>query len=464
MKGINSKNSQANTENLNHNLFLKVGLENSDTLIIHNEKIKQLVKSHYSLDDIREITSFLLSQGVLNFTPLSTGLFPAAGVDQATAIQSGYGNVWVRDNVYVALSHAVAGKWNIASATIEAIATFYKKHLWRFESIIEGRSNSSIPMNRPHVRFDGLNLAEITTGWSHAQNDALGYFLWIYCRSALIDRVIPDASLLTLFALYFEAIHYWEDEDSGHWEEKRKIEASSIGAVVAGLQALRELVATGKIHFCKFNGRTMDLDDLDRLIIVGKKAISTILPAECAQSDSTQYRRYDSALLFLVYPLAVVDDVVGQKIVSDVVGNLAGNYGIRRYLGDSYWTADYKDKLPQEQLTVDVSEHQEERDALAKLGEEAQWCIFDPIISVIFGQRFLLTQDPIDLERQIQHLNRSLGQITGTDCKQGELLCPEAYYLECGHYVPNDHAPLLWTQANLWLALMSMEQSLSYKK
>ena len=55
-------------------------------------------------------------------------------------------------------------------------------------------------------------------------------------------------------------------------------------------------------------------------------------------------------------------------------------------LATSIWTADYKDKVAPQNLTADVSEHQEERDALAKPGEEAQWCIFDPIISVIAGQ------------------------------------------------------------------------------
>ncbi len=122
---------------------------------------------------------------------------------------------------------------------------------------------------------------------------------------------------------------------------------------------------------------------------------------------------------------------------------LQGKYGIRRYLGDSYWTADYKDKLPPEKRTADVSELQEERDALARSGEEAQWCIFDPVVSVIAGRRFLCTGDTADLERQVHYLNRSLGQITGPDCPQGELRCPEAYYLEGGRYVPNDHVPLL---------------------
>ncbi|HYA03727.1 MAG TPA: phosphorylase kinase, partial [Syntrophobacteria bacterium] len=172
-----------------------------------------------------------------------------------------------------------------------------------------------------------------------------------------------------------------------------------------------------------------------------------------------KHRRYDAALLFLVYPLEVVDHAMEQRIVDDVLEHLQGEYGIRRYQGDSYWTADYKDKLPAEERTADVSERQEERDSLARPGEEAQWSLFDPIVSIIAGRRYLRTGDPAELERQVHHLNRSLGQITGPDCPQGELRCPEAYYLEHGRYVPNDHVPLLWTQANLWLALLAMEKS-----
>ena len=59
----------------------------------------------------------------------------------------------------------------------------------------------------------------------------------------------------------------------------------------------------------------------------------------------------------------------------------------------------------------------------------------------------------------MRYLNRSLGQITGADCPQGALRCPEAYYLERGRYVPNGQVPLLWTQANLLLALLAMEES-----
>ena len=94
-------------------------------------------------------------------------------------------------------------------------------------------------MNRPHVRFNGLTLEENPERWSHAQNDALGYFLWLSCRLALAGHVssLPeDWDLLGRFALFFRSVRYWQDEDSGHWEEARKVEAWSIGAVVAALE------------------------------------------------------------------------------------------------------------------------------------------------------------------------------------------------------------------------------------
>jgi GH15 family glucan-1,4-alpha-glucosidase len=428
-------------------------------IVTHNEKIRAKLKPQYRPKDVDDVLAFLHAHGTLRFSPLPTGLYPAAGLVPSAAVQSGYGNVWVRDNIFVALAHETAGQHGKAVTTLQMLAAFYRRHRGRFEAILEGRAAPSLPMNRPHVRFDGATLAEIPSRWSHAQNDALGYFLWLYCRLIRIGRIPPDPDLLAAFALYFKEIQYWEDEDSGHWEERRKVEASSIGAVVAGLRELRMLLIQGKSSVCCFQGRSVSTDFLDRLIEVGAQALKEILPAECVQPDPRKNRRYDAALLFLIYPLGVVEDVMGQRIVDDVLHHLQGEYGIRRYLGDAYWTADYKDKVPAGERTVDVSERQEERDALASPGAEAQWCIFDPIISVIAGHRYLRFGDSRDLDRQIRHLNRSLGQLTGPDCSKGELLCPEAYYLEHGHYVPTDQVPLLWTQANLWLALLAMKES-----
>lgn len=426
--------------------------------IIHHAEIRRRLRSRYSVSDVRERHAFLKAAGTLDFTPLPSGLHPAAAIDPGATL-SGYENVWTRDNVYVALAQESAGERDAARRTIGALAAFYGAHRARMERIVSGEADPGLPMNRPHVRFDGYALAENPSVWPHAQNDALGYFLWMYSRLALAGDLPPDEELIALFVLYFEAIRYWEDEDSGHWEERRKIEASSIGVVVAALEVVRTLFLKGVLSERRHGGWSVSLRDIDRLLAAGRTALASILPAECVQPDHIKRRRYDSALLFLVWPLEVVDEAMGRQIVADVVGNLQGDYGVRRYLGDSYWTADYKDKLPASERAADVSERQEERDALARLGEEAQWCIFDPILSVIAGAWHRHSGNPADLERQIFHLNRSLGQLTGPDCPLGGLRCPEAYYLERGRYVPNDHVPLLWTQANLTLALLAMEES-----
>ncbi len=215
---------------------------NGDTLIVHHQEIRRRLKARYSPEDVHDILAFLNAHGTLRFAPLPTGLFPAAELDPAAAAQSGYGNVWVRDNVYIALAHEKAGRLDSAVAVVTALSRFYGKYSKRFKDIVAGLADPNIVMNRPHVRFDGLNLAENKEPWAHAQNDALGYFLWMYCRLARRGLLEPDGELLALFALYFERIRYWQDEDSGHWEEERKVEASSIGPVVAGLRQLRELL------------------------------------------------------------------------------------------------------------------------------------------------------------------------------------------------------------------------------
>ncbi|MDJ0508063.1 MAG: hypothetical protein QNJ64_02230 [Crocosphaera sp.] len=145
-----------------------------------------------------------------------------------------------------------------------------------------------------------------------------------------------------------------------------------------------------------------------------------------------------------------------------MINHLQGDYGIRRYLKDSFWCKNYQE-VPQEIRTSLSTEREQwfkENNRELQPGEEAQWCIFDPIISAIFGLRFQETKNHQYLQQQTNYLNRSLGQITPLSSKFGGFKCPELYYLENGAYVPGDATPLLWTQANLKVALAMMKQSL----
>lgn len=436
--------------------------------LLHNSEIARLVKTDYKLKDLHDISLLLQQKGTLAFPALDNGLFPAAIVADSTEY-TGYAAVWVRDNVYVAHSHYVFGEIDIAIRNVKCLMQYFKKHKIRFENIINAQVNPNHVMERPHIRFNGKDLEEINQPWEHAQNDALGYFLWFYCK-LIGDKVLEvnqdDIETLALFPFYFEAVSYWEDEDSGHWEETRKVESSSIGVVVAALKALKQLnmESSNVSHYCRYKNKLITIELLDRLIQKGLDALNKILPSECIQVGKE--RRYDAALLFLIYPLQILNDEVADRIVADVINNLQGEYGIPRYLGDSFWCRDYED-IP-ENIRTSISTEREqwlkENGRALREGEEAQWCIFDPIISTIFGIKFLKNQRAEFLEKQIFYLNRSLGQITAEDFKLGGFKCPELYYLKEGNYVPNDATPLLWTQANLCIALRIMEQSLNLKE
>ena len=425
-------------------------------LILHSDVIEQYVRPKYTLPELHRLETFLFERGVLTFRPLPTGLYPAAQVDAATS-KSGYYNVWVRDNVFVAHAHYLNGRIDAAVAVARGLSAFFSKQLFRFDDIIEARVDRNAPMNRVPIRFDGASLSELPEKWSHAQNDALGYFLWLFCNLAKaggIPLTDEGLALLERFVAYFEAIRFWEDEDSGHWEEVRKINASSVGVVVGALTAMKAMLDAPDRRKDFGPARVeRSLSLVADLIGHGQRALDEILPAECVQPERGKQRRYDAALLFLVNPIGVVDQAMADRIVGDVANHLQGEVGIRRYIGDSYWCANYREMFSPEELSMDFSEDMERRDRYLKNGEEAQWCIFDPIMSAIYGDRYLRTGLASDVEKQIAYFDRSLGQITDT------LQCPEAYFLERGEYVPNDNTPLLWTQANLWLALRVMKST-----
>lgn len=426
--------------------------------IIHSGALAQRIRSDYSLDEITMLRTFLVESGTFWFRPIGNGVYPASQPASGSAT-GGDHYAWVRDNIYVAYAHYVNGQLAESVNTVRGLATYFSKQMSRFVKIISGAADLNEPMNRVHVRFDGSHLEDVPEKWAHAQNDALAYFVWLFCRLAFSKAVTlsrDDLELLAAFVAYFRAIRFWQDEDSGHWEEIRKVSASSIGVAVGGLDELKALLEANHALRKDFgsNKLKVDMDLVDELRDSGVRALKVILPAECVQSDRRKRRLFDAALLFLIYPIRVVDREMADRILNNVIEHLQGEIGIRRYVGDSYWCADYKDLLPPQESTKDFSGDLERRDALLREGEEAQWCIFDPIISAIQGQRYMETRDHAALEQQIFYLNRSLCQITEN------LRCPEAYYLEHGRYVPNDNTPLLWTQANVWVALKLMAQSL----
>jgi len=428
-------------------------LPDFNTIVVHNQQVRQRLRPAYTPAELQTLRHWLQAQGTFAVPQLDNGLFPAAAVTAQTRY-TGYDCVWIRDTVHIAHCRHQLGDQTTAYGVADTLITHIIRQRPRFDAIITGCVSPDNRYERPQVKFIGATLGELPQSWPQAQNDALGYFLWFYCRlyNRQVTTLGPEQqAALRRFIPYFQAIRYWQDEDNGHWEETPKIQASSIGAVLAGLRELSRWLPLA----------APEQRALEGLIQRGEQALQEILPGECRQPPP-RYRRYDAALLFLIYPLSVVDTDRGRQIVAEVCEHLQGEYGIRRYQGDSFWCADYKTKVSPEARTGDFSQTMAQRDAWLHPGQEAQWCLFDPLLSVIFGRWFQQTGIPEDYQRQLYHFNRALGQLTAETCEQGGYQCPELYYLQDGRYVPNDSTPLLWTQAYLDLAFWQLEESLGH--
>jgi Glycosyl hydrolases family 15 len=402
-----------------------------------------LIADHYTPESVRTIREVLSERKTHEIHPIAHGLFAASPSQPGDSV-TGYQNVWIRDNVMVANSFRLRGELAPATACMRGLTQFLAKQGPRFRDIIDDPWGAlkEDANRRPHVRFTAQTLGELPEPWPQAQNDALGHALWLRCvlaNTGAMPLTKADAAILALFPAYFAAIKYWEDQDSGAWEESRKINNSSVGAVVAGLQEMNRCPDFGASRA-----------QLPELIAKGRERLQKTLPFEAPPE-----RMVDAAVLFLIHPLNVIGDGAMENAILNLVqARLKGEVGIKRYAGDSYFCQDYDEWFPPTEMSSDFSARLDFRDAHLQPNCEAQWCIFDPLLSIIYGQRFLADRSRTgDFRQQIHYFNRSLAQIT----LAGE--CPELYFLKNGRYIANAHTPLAWTLANQALALHLVEQS-----
>jgi GH15 family glucan-1,4-alpha-glucosidase len=420
-----------------------------------------LIAEDYTTESIAKIKEVVAAHGTHEIRPVANGLYAASG-SQAPDSSTGYQNVWVRDNIMVANSLRLRGITKPAIACMQGLTGFFKKQVPRFQEIIDDpvRVLKEDANRRPHIRFTAENLSELPEKWPHAQNDALGQALWfrmVLANAGMLAMTPEDWKTYSLFPGYFEAIEYWQDNDSGAWEEGRKTNNSSVGAVVGGLEELLKYltVADGRSSAGVASLSGAGIAKVEKLIATGRARLAETLPFEAPPE-----RLADSAILFLIHPLGTVRARAIQDAIMNLVqARLKGEHGIKRYANDSYFCQDYDEWFAPSEMSSDFSERNDFRDAFLQPGCEAQWCIFDPVLSIIYGERYLAdSSDVVSYRKQVHYFNRSLRQVTS------EGHCPELYFLKQGRYVANAHTPLAWTQANQALALHLMEKSVAKNK
>lgn len=402
-----------------------------NTLAWHSQGVHSLLESG---GDAHAILTALQAHGCLTFPQLASGLFPAIQTN-VVEDKTGYANAWLRDSSCIALGLLAHGEHNPAARAVQGVLRVLREALPTIEKALMCDDSHLPDELRIPSRFEGEESTP-RSKWANAQNDAIGYALLLIGESVYagnLELTQQDKALIVHVLEYLEHIRYWEDEDSGHWEEVRKCNASSIGVVLAGIRAIQPILRDSTL--------------IESLTSLGMKALEAILPYETRGGDHE--RPTDAALIFLVEPLGIVKGDMADRIIADVEENLAGEIGIARYRGDSYWAPDYRSHFA---LGVRASDFSNEsdmqvRNAYLTPGSEAQWTLFDSLLAIYYARKGGATSE----KRAQYYLLRALGQII--EVSAGEWRMPEAFFRECGSWVPNDHVGLLWAQVNLLRAI-----------
>jgi phosphorylase kinase alpha/beta subunit len=316
-----------------------------------------------------------------------------------------YSKAWLRDNVYEALPFANK-PGHAYERTYHTLLDILRRHEWKIDAILREKPASAD--SYIHARFHPVTLREFHEPWGNKQNDAIGAILFGIAEGLRHGKRIlrdeRDHRVVRKAIRMLEALRYWEDADNGMWEEAEEVHASSIGACVGGLLALRE----------------QGFDVPQPLLDHGRAALAALLPRESESKD------VDLALLSLCYPYrGVVTNDQKRAIVQNVERKLLRARGVIRYEGDSYYS------------TL-AEEHGRDQPREFYHGSEAEWTFGLPWLAIVW-------RDMGWPERADRYLRDALAVQTAP----GQL--PELYYARTD--LPNPNTPLGWSVAMLILAI-----------
>ncbi|MGV8168888.1 MAG: glycoside hydrolase family 15 protein [Candidatus Nanoarchaeia archaeon] len=334
---------------------------------------------------------------ILKNLQYETGLFAASSKNVST----GYDKSWLRDNFYECLAFEVIGDWKTVEKTYNAILDILLKHEYKIDHAI-----ASKPMHRHeyiHARFHPLTFDEFWEEWGNKQNDSIGAILFMLGElEKKYGRMMLDTEdkirIVNKLVLYLESIHYWEDYDSGMWEENEEVHASSVGACVAGLESINRLGC---------------VDVPEELIKKGKESLRNLLPRE------SRTKFVDLALLSLIYPYNIVTKEEREQILENVEYLLLKERGVIRYKNDHYYN-----KNPD------------------GYSEEAEWTFGLSWLAIIYEKLGNKEKAEFFVQKMIQ-----------TTTQKG---VPELYYSHTDQ--PNENTPLGWAESLFIVALHDLNE------
>lgn len=229
-----------------------------------------------------------------------------------------YRHVWLRDSCFEVMPY-LDKQCDRYEKTYHRILDLFKEYEWKLD--IHTKVKPKYLYEYFHSRFHADTVTEITNQeWGHNQVDAVSAVLFGIGQgikhSKNIIRDKKDLEIVQKIVKYLDCIEYWHCPDNGIWEENVEIHSSSVGAAIAGLREVSNLV------------------DVPREMI--DKGLNTLTNLYSRESES---KDADLAQLTLVYPYRVLTNVVAETVVSKVEEHLLKSRGVIRYKGDSYYSA-----------------------------------------------------------------------------------------------------------------------------
>ena len=329
---------------------------------------------------------------VLEGLQYDSGLFAAS----KKGIGTGYDKAWLRDNFYECLAFEALGDYDTVWRTYRAVLDIFKKHEYKMDYAIAKKPENTHEFI--HARYNPETFEEYWEEWGNKQNDSIGCILYKLgqleeIRAGFIVSDEDDRRVVQKLVSYLGTLEYWQDEDSGMWEENQEIHASSVGACVAGLKMAKNI---------------RGINVPDELIENGKNALAFMLPRE------SKKKFVDLALLSLIWPYEVVSKDMAKIIVANIEYHLLRGRGVIRYKGDQYFNAN--------------------EDGIS---EEAEWT---------FGLSWLAI-----IHRKLGNKQKAMEYLELAKKTVTEVGIPELYFSNSEKF--NENTPLGWSESLFIVAL-----------
>lgn len=385
-----------------------------------------------------------------------TGLLPAS---TAVTIHGDYRDAWVRDNVY-----SILAVWGLALAyravdddggrryELERRTILLMRGLLRSmmsqAAKVEAFKHTRDPKDALHAKYDtetgGLVVGD--DAWGHLQIDATSLYLLMLAQmiSSGLDIIWTQDEVNFVQNLVYYIERAYRTPDYGIWERGDKhnrgsveINTSSVGMAKAALEAL-----AGFDLFGARGSQASVVHVIPDTIAQANITLSSMLPRESNTKET------DAALLGIIsYPaFAVADSGLGERVRAEVVNNLQGRYGLKRFLRDGHQTVlEDEGRLHYEQEELKRFEH-----------IESEWPLFFVYLyldAIMSGDAAAIAEYERRIEFALVH-------------KDGYRLLPELYYVPEAAIaaekaapgsqtrVPNHNVPLVWAQSLYLLGRM----------